>query len=135
MTGSVIGIDMGIKDSLFHRTALLMKTISTSQRAKRNLPNCNGSSLEKQKGSRNRDKARLQIARLHEHISNQRKDMLHKLSSQLIRENDVICIEDLAPKNMVKTISSPSPYRTRAGASSADSLNIKSKVVRQRRSL
>ena len=51
--------------------------------------------------------------------------MLHKLSSQLIRENDVICIEDLAPKNMGKNHSSPSPYRTRAGASSADSLNIK----------
>ena len=39
------------KTSLFHRTALLMKTISTSQRAKRNLPNCKGSSLEKQKGA------------------------------------------------------------------------------------
>ena len=42
------------------------------------------------------------FSRLHEHIANQRKDMLHKLSTDLIRQYDVICIEDLAPKNMVK---------------------------------
>ena len=42
------------------------------------------------------------MARLHEHIANQRQDMLHKLSTQLIRENDIVCIEDLAPKNMGK---------------------------------
>lgn len=40
--------------------------------------------------------------RLHEHVSNQRKDMLHKLSTELIRQYDVICIEDLALSNMVK---------------------------------
>ena len=56
----------------------------------------------KTKGSHRREKARLQVARLHEHISNQRNDMLHKLSTGLIRQYDVICIEDLAPKNMVK---------------------------------
>ena len=42
------------------------------------------------------------MARLHEHIANQRKDMLHKLSTDLVRQNDVICIEDLSPKNMIK---------------------------------
>ena len=56
----------------------------------------------KSKGSNRREKARIQVARLHEHITNQRSDMMHKLSTQLIRENDVICIEDLEPKNMVK---------------------------------
>ena len=39
---------------------------------------------------------------MHEHIANQRLDMQHKLSTALVRENDVICIEDLAPSNMVK---------------------------------
>ncbi len=48
------------------------------------------------------EKVRLQVARLHEHVCNQRQDMLHKLSIQLVRENDVICLEDLAPKNMVR---------------------------------
>ncbi|MFR1803719.1 MAG: RNA-guided endonuclease TnpB family protein, partial [Faecalispora jeddahensis] len=46
--------------------------------------------------------ARLQLARLHEHVANQRQDMLHKLSTDLMRQYDLICIEDLAPKNMVK---------------------------------
>ena len=56
----------------------------------------------KTKGSKRSEKARIKIARLHEHISNQRNDTMHKLSTKLIRENDVICIEDLAPKNMVQ---------------------------------
>lgn len=42
------------------------------------------------------------MARLQEHIANQRKDALHKLSTQLVRDCDLISIEDLAPKNMVK---------------------------------
>ena len=56
----------------------------------------------KTKGSKRRDKAKLQVARLHEHIANQRGDMLHKLTTNLVTEYDVICIEDLAPKNMLK---------------------------------
>lgn len=52
----------------------------------------------KSKGSRRGEKARIKVAVLYEHIANQRQDAAHKLSTQLIRENDVICIEDLAPK-------------------------------------
>lgn len=56
----------------------------------------------KTKGSRNRDRARVKLARIHEHIEAQRKDMLHKLTTQIIRENDVICLEDLNVGNMMK---------------------------------
>ena len=56
----------------------------------------------KQKGSNNRYKARLKVAKLHEKITNQRKDFLHKLSTKLIRENQSIAIEDLRVKNMLK---------------------------------
>ena len=56
----------------------------------------------KSKGSRRGEKARIKVAVLYEHIANQRQDAAHKLSTQLIRENDIICIEDLAPKNMVR---------------------------------
>jgi putative transposase len=56
----------------------------------------------KSKGSKRREKARLQVARCHEYIANQRQDMLQKLSTEIIRKNDVIAIEDLAPKNMVQ---------------------------------
>ena len=56
----------------------------------------------KSKRSSNRNKARLKVARLQERIFNQRKDFLQKLSTKLIKENDIICIEDLQIKNMIK---------------------------------
>ena len=58
--------------------------------------------LKKKKGSKNRTKARLKVAKLHEKIANQRKDFLQKLSTQIIKENDIICLENLSVKNMVK---------------------------------
>lgn len=56
----------------------------------------------KQKGSRNSNKARGKVAKLHQKIVNQRKDFLHKLSIKLIRENQSIAIEDLKVSNMMK---------------------------------
>lgn len=56
----------------------------------------------KQKGSSNRHKARLRVARVHAEIADARKDMLHKLTTRLVRENQTIAVEDLAVKNMVK---------------------------------
>jgi putative transposase len=56
----------------------------------------------KSKGSKNRNKARVKVARLHERIANQRNDTIHKMTTELVREYDLICIEDLAVKNMVK---------------------------------
>ena len=56
----------------------------------------------KSKGSNRREKARVKVARLHECVSNQRSDMLHKLSGDLVRSYDRIAIENLAPSNMVK---------------------------------
>lgn len=55
----------------------------------------------KQKGSNNRAKARLRVARIHARISDRRRDHLHKLSTRLVRENQVIAIEDLSVRNMV----------------------------------
>ena len=51
---------------------------------------------------RDRNKARLKVARIHQKISNQRKDFLHKLSTKLISENQTICLEDLNIKGMLK---------------------------------
>ena len=55
------------------------------------------------KGSRNRGKARIRIARLHQKIRNQRTDFLHKLSTELIRHNDLLSIEDLNVRGLAKT--------------------------------
>ncbi|MBE9204267.1 transposase, partial [Synechocystis salina LEGE 06099] len=56
----------------------------------------------KQKGSKNRDKARRKVAKIHLQISDSRKDFLHKLTTQLVRENQTIAVETLTVKNMVK---------------------------------
>jgi len=56
----------------------------------------------KVQGSNNRHKARLRVARVHAEIADARKDMLHKLTTRLVRENQLIAVEDLAVKNMVK---------------------------------
>jgi putative transposase len=56
----------------------------------------------KQKGSRNREKARRKVAKVHARIADRRRDYQHKLSTRLIRENQVICVESLAVKNMMQ---------------------------------
>jgi putative transposase len=56
----------------------------------------------KKKGSKNRNKARLKVAKIHAHISDRRRDYQHKLSTRIVHENQVICVESLAVKNMVK---------------------------------
>lgn len=53
-----------------------------------------------QKGSANRNKQRLRVAKLHEKVANQRKDFLHKLSNQITNDYDVVCIEDLNMRAM-----------------------------------
>jgi len=53
-------------------------------------------------GSNNRQKQRIQVARQHERITNLRKDFLHQQSTRIVRENQVICLEDLQIKNMIK---------------------------------
>ena len=55
-----------------------------------------------QKGSNNWNKQRIKVAKIYERIVNQRKDFLHKLSTKLIRENQIICLEDLQVSNMLK---------------------------------
>lgn len=93
-TGIVIGVDMGLKafaitsdGTEYPNPRYLTKNQKKLARLQRQLS-------RKSKGSSRREKARVQVARLHEKIANQRGDMMHKLSTQLIRENDVICIED-----------------------------------------
>ena len=56
----------------------------------------------KKKGSANWEKQRIKVARCHEKITNKRKDTLHKLSSTLVKENQIICVEDLNVKGMVR---------------------------------
>lgn len=101
-TGCVIGVDMGLKAFAITSDGVEYQNHKYLSKNQKKLAKLQRQLSRKTKGSNRSEKARVQVAQLHEHIANQRSDMMHKLSTQLIRENDVICIEDLEPKNMVK---------------------------------
>lgn len=101
-TGAVSGLDLGIKSFAVTSDGVEYPNHKYLAKSEKKLARLQRQLSRKTKGSKREEKARLQVARLHEHIANQRKDTLHKLSTDLIRQYDVICIEDLAPKNMVR---------------------------------
>ena len=101
-TGAVVGIDMGLKAFAITSDGVEYPNHKYLSKSQKKFAKLQRHLSRKSKGSNRWEKARLQVARFHEHIANQRQDAAHKLSTQLIRENDVICIEDLAPKNMVQ---------------------------------
>ena len=72
------------------------------KRHRKKLKRIQKSLCRKKKGSNNRQKARIKVARAHGKIADTRKDFLHKLTTQLVRENQTIVVEDLSVKNMVK---------------------------------
>ena len=99
---SNIGIDLGLKEfaicsngNIFHNPKWLRKANYRLKIEQRRLS-------KMQKGSNNWNKQRIKVAKIHERIVNQRKDFLHKLSTKLIRENQIICLEDLQVSNMLK---------------------------------
>ena len=101
-TGAVVGLDMGLKSFAITSDGVEYPNHKFLAKSLRKLARLQRQLSRKSKGSNRREKARLKVARLQEHVANQRKDTLHKLSTQLVRDYDLIAIEDLAPKNMVK---------------------------------
>jgi putative transposase len=100
--GKAVGIDLGLTHfaitsdgSKFDNPRVLRKRSKNLKRKQQKLS-------RKVKGSNTRKKARRIVARMHEKIANTRKDFLHKLSRKMVNENQVICVENLAVKNMVK---------------------------------
>ena len=101
-SGNAIGLDLGIKElivdsngSKYKNNRYLAKSLNKLAREQRKL-----SLMEK--GSNNRNRQRIKVAKIHRRIGNQRNDYLHKLSRRIIDENQFICIEDLKVKNMVR---------------------------------
>lgn len=101
-TGAVVGLDMGIKSLAISSDGVEYPNHKYLSKSQKKLAKLQRQLSRKTKGSNRWEKARLQVARLHEHITNQRHDMLHKLSTDLVRNYDLIAIENLAPFNMVK---------------------------------
>lgn len=101
-TGAVVGIDLGIKDLAITSDGDKYANNKYTYKAEKQLRRLQRSLSRKPSGSKNRNKARIKIACLQEKIANQRNDALHKLTTELIRNYDIICIEDLNAKGMVK---------------------------------
>ncbi|WP_315121257.1 IS200/IS605 family element RNA-guided endonuclease TnpB [uncultured Clostridium sp.] len=99
-TDKKIGVDMGLKEFAICSDEHREPNPKYLRKSERRLIKLQKDLSRKQKGSNNRNKARLKVAKLHERIANQRADFLHKLSIKLIRENQSIVIEDLKVKNM-----------------------------------
>lgn len=97
-----VGIDLGIKDFAVLSDGTKISNPKNLKKSEHRLIFLQRSLSRKKKGSNNRQKARLKLALIHEKISNQRKDFLHKLSAKIINENQVIILEDLSVKNMMK---------------------------------
>ncbi len=96
-----IGIDLGIKDVMVTSTGLASGNPKHYQKYQQRLKTLQRRLARKKKGSKNRDQARLKVAKLHAKIADCRKDFLHKLTTQLVSENQAIYTETLAVKNMM----------------------------------
>ena len=101
-TGAAVGLDLGLHSFAISSDGIEYPNHKYLAKSLKKLAKLQRQLSRKTKGGSNWEKARLQVARLHEHVANQRRDMQHKLSTEIVRQNDVICIEDLTPKNMVR---------------------------------
>ena len=99
---TTVGIDLGVKSLVVCSDGRTFENTKNLQRSLHRLAMLQKRLSRKQKGSANRDKARVKIARLQEHISNCRKDNLHKITHTLTHDSQVrtICMEDLNVKGM-----------------------------------
>lgn len=97
-----VGIDVGIKTFAVLSNQEVIENPKHLKKSEKRLAKLQKNLSRKEKGSKNRIKARLKVARLHEKISNQRIDFLHKETYKIIRDNQVVVLEDLKVKNMIK---------------------------------
>lgn len=102
---SAIGLDWSPK-TLFvaddGKTGCDYNYVAFKQKSSKKLHMLQKKMMKKQKGSKNRDKARIKVARLEEHITNQRKDFQEKLALQIVKQYQIIGIEDLDLKGIAK---------------------------------
>jgi putative transposase len=101
-TGRMTGVDLGIKDFAVTSDGEKIANPRSLARRERNLTRYQRRMARCQKGSANRAKAKAKVARAHRKVRASRTHFLHKTSTHLVRDNDVIVIEDLAVKNMVR---------------------------------
>ena len=98
---TVIGLDLGIKDFIVDSNGNRYENKHFYKNQEKKLKKLQRQLSKKQKGSNNRNKLKIKLAKVHEKISNQRNTYLHQITSKIVNENQIICIEDLNVKGMM----------------------------------
>jgi putative transposase len=101
-TGRAVGVDLGVRDFAVTSDGRRIPNPRHLDRKARHLARYQRRMARCQRGSANRAKAAAKVARTHRKVRNARRDFLHRTTTRLVRQNDVIVIEDLAVKNMVR---------------------------------
>lgn len=101
-TGEKVGIDLGLKYLLVTSNGEFYKNHKYFKKYQKKLAKAQKNLSRKKYGSNKYESQRLKVAKIYEKISNSRNDTLHKISTELVRKYDIICLEDLSVKNMIK---------------------------------
>ncbi|WP_406212076.1 RNA-guided endonuclease InsQ/TnpB family protein [Streptomyces canus] len=101
-TTTAVGLDAGITSLVTLSTGEKVANPKHERRDRARLARAQRELSRKAKGSANREKARRKVARVHARIADRRRDVLHKLSTRLVRENQTVVIEDLTVRNLLK---------------------------------
>jgi len=99
---SAVGVDAGITSLVTLSTGEKVANPRHERRDRRRLARAQRNLSRKQKGSQNRDNARVKVARVYARIADRRRDHLHKLTTRLVRDNQAVVIEDLSVRTMIR---------------------------------
>ena len=102
-TESVVGVDLGLKHFAVLSDGRKIASPRFLRRAEQKLRRAQRVLSRKKNGSRNRDKARVKVARAHARVADARRDFCHQLSTALIRESQAVAVEDLAVNGLART--------------------------------
>ena len=101
-TGKYAGVDLGVKDIVITSDGCKFANPRWIQKSEKKLKRLNRELARRKRTSKRRERTRLRLARQHDRVANQRKDWLHKITTYLVRNYDVIALEDLNVRGMVK---------------------------------
>lgn len=101
-TGKYVGVDLGVKDVAITSDGCKFANPRWIHKSEKKLKRLNRELARRQRESKRRERTRLRLARQHNRVANQRKDWLHKITTYLVRNYDVISLENLNVRGMVK---------------------------------
>ena len=99
---NAVGLDMGITHQFITSDGVKYPNPKYYSKSQKKLLKLQRRLSKKQKGSNNRNKAKLKVQKLHTKVTNQRRDNLHKISNEITNQYDIICLETLNVKGMIK---------------------------------